>query len=99
LGSYIRPDHSDVDGDEMERTRHETDSEAALRVVGGTESDRARQADEADRLALGALYDTIRRVLPTLDPELSEVRASLLALAPRLRRACQRPDLRGRGPL
>lgn len=73
----------------MERTRHK----AALRVVGGTESDRARLSDLADRELCAALYDTIRRHLPKLDPELSVVRDDLLIAAQHFGNLAGRPSL------
>lgn len=66
---------------------------AALRLVPEVGPEQVQQAEEADRAALGALYDAMARALPTLDPELSEVRASLLALAPRIGRAAGRSPL------
>ncbi len=66
---------------------------AALRLIPGVGPERVERADDADRAAMGAIYDAIARVVPTLDPELSEVRASLLALAPRIGRAAGRSPL------
>lgn len=66
---------------------------AALRLIPEIDPERVRRAEQADQKLCAALYDTLRRGLPTLDPELSEVRDDLLIAAQHLGSLTRRPPL------
>ncbi len=68
-----------------------------LTVVAGLDSDRQRRAAEADRAICLELYDVLRRGMPTLDVELSEVRTDLLVAASHFGRLAGLPSLGSTG--